>query len=158
MEPVLQSPATWSRRDVRRIFAGLPAPEPQDLVGRWEGAFVGRDSLRRTTHAIAATGPLRGWFRKEIDASGDVHNFVRRGSAVTESAGAKAVPGVSLLDGAPVVVVDYSQTASPPVSWTRGEVRWLSPGREILGVLLFPMGKLLLGPFPFTMTKVDETA
>lgn len=150
---VLPSGAYWSMRDVRRVFAQLPAPEVAELAGRWEGAFAGRPGLRRLTAAIAAASPLRGWCGKEIDQSGEVRNLVRRGGAVKESVAAVARCGPSLLDGRPAVIVDYSMTARPPVSWVRGELRWLEPGREILGVLIFPVSKHRIGPFPFRMAR-----
>ncbi|HCU92243.1 MAG TPA: hypothetical protein DHU96_05695 [Actinobacteria bacterium] len=97
--------------------------------------------------------PLRGWCGKEIGQSGDVHNRVRRGSGVVESAGTTAGRGVSMLDGQPAVIVDYSRTVGPPVNWMRGELRWLEPGQEVLGLLIFPLGQRRIGPFPFRMTR-----
>lgn len=150
---VLPPDASWSMRDVRGVFAQLPAPDLAELTGRWDGVFAGRPSLRRLTAVIAATSPLRGWCGKEIAQSGEVRNLVRRSGAVEKSVAAVAGRGLSLLDGQPAVVVDYSTTARPPVSWLRGELRWLTPGREILGLLIFPLGKHRMGPFPFLMTK-----
>ena len=72
-----------------------------------------------------------------------------------ESVAAVAGRGLSLLDGRPAVIVDYSRTARPPVSWVRGELRWLTPGREILGLLIFPLGKHRIGPFPFSLTRSE---
>lgn len=150
---VLPPGASWSMRDVCRIFAQLPAPDLPELAGRWDGVFIGRPSLRRATTVIAATSPLRGWCGKEIGQSGDVRNLVRRGGVIKESVAAVAGGGVSLLDGRPAVIVDYSRTAQPPVSWVRGELRWLKPGHEILGLLVFPLGKRRIGPFPFRLTR-----
>lgn len=65
--------------------------------------------------------------------------------------------GLSLLDGQPAVIVDYSRTAKPPVSWLRGELRWLEPGHEILGLLIFRLGKRHIGPFPFHLTRSEGT-
>jgi hypothetical protein len=90
------------------------------------------------------------------DDSGEVRNLVRRGGAIEKSVGAVAAHGLSLLDGRPAVIVDYSRTAKPPVSWVRGELRWLKPGHEILGVLIFPLGKRRIGPFPFLMTRSEK--
>lgn len=158
MTGTAQLPGTsWSMRDARRAFAQLPAPDPEDLAGQWDGAFVGRPALRWLTAAIAAASPLRGWCGKEIGRSGEVRNLVRRGTAVERSAGARAARGLSLLDGEPAVIVDYSKTAKPPVSWLRGELRWARPGQEILGVLIFPLGKRHLGPFPFRLTRSGHT-
>lgn len=145
-------------RDVRRVFAQLAAPaDVQELVGRWDGVFLGRPRLRRLTAAIATVSPLRGWCGKEIGQSGDVHNLARRGDAIEESVGATAGRGLSLLDGQPAVIVDYSRTAKPPVSWVRGELRWLEPGHDILGLLIFPLGKRYIGPFPFRLTRSEGT-
>jgi hypothetical protein len=36
-------------------------------------------------------------------------------------------------DGKPVVALSYAETARPPVSYGRAELRWLSPGDEVLG-------------------------
>ena len=155
---VLPPGATWSMRDVRRVFAQLSAPEVPELAGRRDGAFAGRPGLRRLTAAIATASPLRGWCGKEIDRSGDVRNLVRRGGAIEKSVAAVAGRGVSLLDGRPAVIVDYSRTAKPPVSWVRGELRWLEPGHEILGVLIFPLGKRWIGPFPFRMARSGRLA
>jgi hypothetical protein len=104
---------------------------------------------------LAAGTPLRRWYGKEIQRSGAVRNLVHRRAGIKESAAAIAAPGVSILDGRPAVVVDYKRTAKPPVSWARGELRWWSPGSEVLGVLLFPIGAHVIGPFPFRMTRED---
>ena len=85
---VLPPGATWSMRDVRRVFAQLSAPEVPELAGRRDGAFAGRPGLRRLTAAIATASPLRGWCGKEIDRSGDVRNLVRRGGAIEKSVAA----------------------------------------------------------------------
>jgi len=114
-------------------------------------------ALRRLTAVIAATSPLRGWSGKRIGPSGEVCNLVRRRGAIEESVAAVAGRGLSLLDGRPAVIVDYSRTARPPVSWVRGELRWLTPGREILGLLIFPLGKYRIGPFPFSLTRSEAT-
>lgn len=159
MTTTVSPPGTnWSMRDVRLAFTHLSAPDPQELAGRWDGAFAGRPRLRRLTAAIAATGPLRGWCGKEIDQTGNVHNLVRRGRAIEKSVGARAARGSSLLDGQPAVIVDYSRTAKPPVSWVRGELRWLRPGEEILGLLIFPLGRRHIGPFPFRLTRSAPAA
>ncbi len=159
MTTTVSPPSTnWSMRDARVAFAHLSAPDPQELAGRWDGAFVGRPGLRRLTAAIAATSPLRGWCGKEINQAGDVHNLVRRGGATEKSVGAIAARGSSLLDGRPAVIVDYSRTAKPPVSWVRGELRWLTPGQEIIGLLIFPLGRHHIGPFPFRLTRSAPAA
>ncbi len=147
---------SWSMRDTRRVFAQLSAPDLHELAGHWDGAYIGRRSLRWLTAAISATGPLRGWCGKEIGQSGDVSNLVRRGGAVEKSVSATAARGSSLLDGRPAVIVDYSKTAKPPVSWVRGELRWLRPGQEILGLLIFPVGKRRIGPLPFRLTRSGQ--
>lgn len=82
-----------------------------------------------------------------------MHNLVRRGSGSVESVGATAGRGVSMLDGQLAVIVDYSRTAKPPVNWVRGELRWLEPGQEVLGLLIFPLGQRRIGLFPFRMTR-----
>ncbi len=155
---VLPPGTNWSMRDARRVFAQLSALDLPELAGRWDGAFTGRPSLRRLTAAIAAATPLRGWCGKEIGQSGDVHNLVRRAGATGMSVAATAARGSSLLDGQPAVIVDYSKTAKPPVSWVRGELRWLRPGQEILGLLIFPLGKRHIGPFPFRLTRSSGQA
>jgi hypothetical protein len=155
---VLPPGANWSMRDARGVFAQLSAPEVAELAGRWDGVFVGRPRLRRLTAAIASTSPLRGWCGKEIGPSGQVRNLVRRGGAIERSVGATAARGLSLLNGGPAVIVDYSGTAKPPVSWLRGELRWLRPGQEMLGLLIFPLGKRRIGPFPFHLTRSDGTS
>ena len=52
-----------------------------------------------------------------------------------------------------VWVADYSRTARPPVKWLRGEMRWMVPGGQVLGMLLVPVGRRVIGPFPFQMTR-----
>lgn len=159
MTTTVSPPSTnWSMHDARLAFAQLSAPDPQELAGRWDGEFVGRPSLRRLTAAIAATGPLRGWCGKEIGQAGHVHNLVRRKGAIEKSVGATAARGSSLLDGRPAIIVDYSTTAKPPVSWVRGELRWLRPGQEILGLLIFPLGRHHIGPLPFRLTRSAHPA
>lgn len=100
-------------RGARQAFAQLPAPDLQQLAGRWDGTFIGRPGMRRLTAAIAAPGPLRGWCGKEISQPGEVHNLVRRRGVTQKSVRATAGRGSSLLDGRPAVIVDYSKTAKP---------------------------------------------
>ena len=64
--------------------------------------------------------------------------------------------GGSLLDGRAALVADYSRTAAPPVKWLGGEMRWLVPGEQVLGMLVFPIGRRLLGPFPFQLTRSPD--
>lgn len=150
---VLSEPTRWSRDDVRHAFEQLSVPDVGDLAGCWQGAFVGRPGLRWLVQVLAAGTPLRRWCGKEIRPSGEIRNLVHRHTRIEKSVAAIAVPGVSILDGRPAVVVDYKHTAKPPVSWARGELRWWSPGSEVLGVLLFPVDEHIIGPFPFQMTR-----
>ena len=59
--PTQQRLSTLSMREARRVFSGLSAPQPGDLVGRWDGTMVGSPALRRLSRVIAACTPLRGW-------------------------------------------------------------------------------------------------
>ena len=151
-----QTMMSWSRRDVRRVFSGLTAAEPGDMVGRWDGTMVGSRSLRLLNRATAVFTPLRGWCGKQVEGTGLVHNRVRRGGSTRLATDCWVSRGESLLDGRPAVVADYSRTAKPPVKWLRGEMRWLVPGEQILGVLLFPIGRRAIGPFPFQMTRSPD--
>ncbi len=150
--PVHAATEQWSMREARRAFERAPVARFDDLVGRWDGEMAGRASLRRLTLAMNALTPLRGWCGKEFEGSGMVRNLVRRDGGVQQSVSAAAGDGVSLVDGRPAVVVDYSG-ARPPVRWVRGELRWLTPGSEVLGVLLFPVSGRFVGPLPFTMVR-----
>jgi hypothetical protein len=134
------------------VFGGLAAPTLEDLVGQWDGEFIGRPALRRLTVALTAPTRMRGWCGKLIDDSGNVHNLVRRGRRVVRAVDATASSGTSLLDGKPAIVVDYSKTSRPPGCWVRGELRWLVEGSDVLGVLLVPVRGHLLGPLPFRLT------
>lgn len=142
-------------RDTRRVFAHLSAPAVADLAGRWDGVLVGRPTLRWLSVVLTVVGRMRGWCGKRVDASGDVRNRVRRHGVVGESVRVTAAGGRSRLDGRPATIVDHS-TAKPPVSWVRGELRWLAPGTEVLGVLLFPIGRHRIGPFPFRLTRTED--
>lgn len=148
--------SSLGRHQVRALFATLTAPDVASMAGRWRGELVGSRWLRWTAVAAAATTPLRHWCGKEVHASGEVHNLVRRGAAVQLSVAGWASAGTSLLDGRPAVVVDYSRTARPPVRWLRGEIRSLPAKDEVFGVLLFPLGRRALGPFPFHMVRERE--
>ncbi len=152
--PATSPAASWSRREVRRVFAELSAPDPRELVGRWDGEFVGRPALRRLAGAVIALSPMRGWCGKQITESGDVRNLLHRGSIVTEIAGATIARGPSTLDGRPSAVVEYSHMESPLLRRAHGELRWLRADVELLGIL-FPFGSRLAGPLPFVMTRSD---
>lgn len=151
-----QKMMAWSRRDARQAFSGLPVPEPGDLVGRWDGTMVGSPGLRLLNRATAVFTPLRGWCGKQVEATGLVHNLVRRSGITRLATDCWVSSGESLLDGRPALVADYSRTARPPVKWLRGEMRWLIPGEQILGVLIFPIGRRVIGPFPFEMTHSPD--
>jgi hypothetical protein len=147
---------TLTMRGARRAFSGLPAPLPADLVGRWDGTMVGSPGLRRLSRAVAAFSPLRGWCGKQVEDTGLVHNLVRRGNATRPATDCWVSSGGSLLDGRAALVADYSRTAAPPLKWLRGEMRWLAPGEQILGMLVLPVGRRLIGPFPFQMTRSSQ--
>ncbi len=147
---------TWSMSAARRAFSGLPAPLPGDLVGRWDGTMVGSPGLQRLSRAIAALGPLRGWCGKQVQDSGLVHNLVRRRHTTQLATDCWVSSGGSLLDGRAALVVDYSRTAAPPLKWVRGEMRWLVPGEQVLGILVLPIGRRVIGPFPFQMTRTPD--
>ncbi len=154
--PATRPSASWSRRDMRQAFGQLSAPDPRELAGRWDAELVGRPALRRLAAAVFALSPMRGWCGKGIAESGDVRNLVRRGSTLTEIAGATVARGPSMLDGRPAAVVEYSQMASPLLRRAHGELRWLRPDVELLGVL-YPFGSRLIGPFPYVMTRSHES-
>jgi hypothetical protein len=148
-----QQLGTLSMSEARRVFSGLPAPQPGELVGRWDGTMVGRPGLRQLGRGIAAFTPLRGWCGKLVEDDGLVHNLVRRGTITKQATDCWVSSGGSLLDGRAALVADYSRTARPPVKWLRGEMRWLVPGVQVLGLLVFPVGRWVIGPFPFQMTR-----
>lgn len=146
--PVQEPLSDLTMRGARRAFSGLLAPLPADLVGRWDGTMVGSRGLRRLSRAIAAFTPLRGWCGKHVEDAGLVHNLVRRGHSTQRATDCWVSSGGSLLDGRAALVVDYSRTAAPPLKWVRGEMRWLVPGEQILGMLVLPVGRRLIGPSP----------
>ena len=154
--PVQEQLSTLTMRGARHAFSGLPSPLPGDLVGRWDGTMVGSPGLRRLNRVIAAVTPLRGWCGKQVEASGLVHNLVRRGDTTKPATDCWVSSGGSLLDGRAALVADYSRTAAPPVKWLRGEMRWLIPGEQVLGMLVFPIGRRVIGPFPFQMTRSTD--
>ncbi len=153
--PAQAPDSRWSMRDARQLYVALTAaPEVAELAGLWDGRLVGRPRLRRLSVAIAALTPLRGWCAKRILGSGEVVNLVLRHGATRESVRAVATPGTSVVDGRPALVIDYS-AARPPLSWVRSELRWLTPGREVLGLLMFQVAHRSLGPFPFVLALAD---
>ncbi len=162
--PPFESPAavpppqlsTLSMREARRAFAGLDAPQPGDLVGRWDGTMVGNARLRLLNRMVGGLTPMRGWCGKQVEAGGLTHNLVCRGATTMPATDCWSSSGESLLDGRAALVADYSRTARPPVRWIRGEMRWLVPGNQVLGVLVLPMGRWVIGPFPFQMTRAAD--
>ena len=151
-----QQLSTLSMRGVRHAFGRLPAPQPGDLVGRWDGTMVGNARLRLLNRMISALGPMRGWCGKQIEAGGLAHNLVRRGATSRRATDCWVSSGESLLDGRAALVADYSRTARPPLKWIRGEMRWLVPGTQVLGVLVLPVGGRIIGPFSFQMTRAAD--
>lgn len=147
----------WGLGETRSVFRRCAgAPQPAQMTGRWDGTIVGSTTLRMAFWPAAQLSPLRGWCGKVFDGATDVRNLVRRRDGVHESVRGEVMPGQSLLDGRPVLVVDYSATSHPPLAWTRGELRWLTPGREVLGVLLFRLGRRVVGPVPFLLTPSSQ--
>ena len=53
--------------DAIRFFSELAVPAPAELVGRWDGKFIGRPGLVRMAQAM--TVPTYGWCGKEITDS-----------------------------------------------------------------------------------------
>jgi hypothetical protein len=106
--------------------------------------------------AIAAPTPLRGWCGKEIQENGAVRNLVRRRGVIRGSVRAVATDGESVLDGRRAVIVDYSKTARRPVSLLRGELRWLTPNVEALGMLIGRIAGRTVGPFPFILRRANS--
>ena len=134
--------------DAIRFFSELAVPAPAELVGRWDGKFIGRPGLVRMAQAM--TVPTYGWCGKEVTDSENLRNLVRRHGAVKASVAAKMSAGLSRFDGRPVVTVNYAETAPFPVTRGRGEMRWLSPDTEILGLLIIlTVGQHYIGPYPY---------
>jgi hypothetical protein len=140
-------------RSARELFSTLQAPDVRDLSGRWDGHMVGRRWLRSLSTALALPTPLRGWCGKEITPSGHVTNRVRRRRETRPSVACTASLGMSVVDGCPVVVADYSKSGPPPVAWLRGEIRTLVPHEEVLGLLMLRLGHRVLVTMPFHMVR-----
>lgn len=138
----------WSRRDAVQAFGGLPAPDPAELRGKWNGEFVGRPALAWLSRFM-----FHGWCGKEITDPEHGHNLIRRRGQVMPSLKVKISSGISRFDGRPAVVVSYAETDPAPARVLRGELRWLSPDVELLGLLMIQIGRHLIGPFPFSLRR-----
>lgn len=140
--------------ELRARFAGLPEPETGALVGRWDGALVGRPSVVRRSRRLAAVTPLRHWCGKRFVDAHHVVNLLATDGTVRDGPAGEVVLGSSRLDGRPAAVVVYRHTMHGPWRGLRGELR-LMPTGELLGMLLVHAGPLRLGPFPFLLRRAD---
>ena len=141
-----------TRDELRAEFARLPEPTTQSLVGRWDGTLVGTPSVVRRSRGAAALTPFHDWCGKEFTDAHHVVNLVRRGGMVRRSLAGDVVLGSSRLDGRPAAVVVYRHTARGPWRLFRGELR-LMPDGDLLGMLMMPVGRLMIGPFPYRLTR-----
>lgn len=146
-------PRAWTVADARTAFAALVPPEPEDLIGAWDGELIGRPSLQLRTRIAAAPTPFRGWCGKTFLDPTFAVNRVRRHGYVRHGLAGRAVVRASRLDGNLALVVSYRATAPWPWTHFRGELRAVSDD-QLLGLLMLTFGRLMIGPFPFRLIRV----
>jgi hypothetical protein len=149
--------AIGSRREARKLFAGLPAAKPEDMRGRWDGRMLGGPALIGLAKTVALLTPFRAWCGKDFHGGGRVTNLAMRHGRVTPVQDGITSFGRSRLDGQPAAIVGYRETAALPTRWMRGEMRWVDPGSVALGMLFMPFGShIALGPFPYLLTRSQD--
>lgn len=143
----------WSISDLRRAFKDAAPLDPADLIGRWDGELIGRPYIQRGMRLITSLLPFRGWIGKEFVDEEHMHNLVLRHGVERAVLPGTVFVGDSLLDkGSRTLVITYPDVP-PPTRWMRAELRWLSVGDAVLGMLMIPVAGRPIGPFPYRLVR-----
>jgi hypothetical protein len=136
----------------RRQFLDAPSPSLPELTGRWSGDFVGSSAVRAMTRWWLDRTALRAWRGKEF--VGDrAYNLVSHGGLVQRSLEMRVSVDTSMTDGQPCVVLTYADHAPRPFRWMRDELRWLTPGSELLGLSMIMGAGRRLPPGLFLLKR-----
>lgn len=140
---------------LRREWSRLPTPTTADLVGDWEADFV--RPLRHVAPAGLGLVGLPRWYGKRFVREGDrvegVNLLRTDGAQLHETMPMSLVPGLSLIDGLPSLVVSYAPGTRRPWPWVRDELR-VRPDGSLLGMTLVDLPVLrLVGGTPFLLHR-----
>lgn len=142
-----------SIRALRRTFAALPAGTPDDLIGTYEGEFVGPLWLRAPARPGLALLGMPGWWGKRFTDGGDGtlrgENVVRRGGELRGSLAMTGALEPSGLDGRPALVTTYT---APVWRHVVDEFRPLERG-TLLGMSYVDLPGLRRQPLPFLLHR-----
>lgn len=142
-------------RALARQWRRLPAPPLDALTGDLAASFA--RPLQRVAPAGLGLIGLRRWSGKRFvlrDGSLAGANLVRSADGTAEVLPMTAGPGVSLLDGRPVVAVTYAPDAPRPWRWVRDELR-VRPDGVVVGMTCVDLpGLRRLGGTPFLLRRV----
>jgi cholesterol oxidase len=149
-----------------RLWAALPAPALDDLLGSHRAVFVGPGPLRRISPRGLGLIGLPDWFGKRFEAGpSGLQGVDLRGvnllrgdgseSGFVEYLEMKACVEPSVIDGAPVVVSTYGEAAPLPWRHVRDEFRLLGPG-QLLGMAVFDRPAFRRAGMPFLLEATVE--
>ncbi len=112
------------REELDSLFEQGEAPEPEELEGEASGALLaGRGLFDTAVFRRLLNTPLNPWRGKSF-GGGEGTNLVGYSPLSTELFDFEARTGESLVDGEPVVVLDYDQPDNPAIARrVRDEVR-----------------------------------
>jgi len=145
---------------LRRLWAALPCPEEEDLIGDHRAVFVGPLPARAVSPAALGLAGLPAWFGKRFaPAPGGEGltgiNLLREGEGLIEHLAMEARIEPSLLDGAPVLVSTYGADAPLPWRHVRDEFRLVGPGL-LLGMAVIDRPLLRRTGLAFAMEAVGR--
>jgi cholesterol oxidase len=147
---------------LRKLWAALPAPAPEDLVGVHRAVFVGPRPLRRISPQGLGLIGLPDWYGKKFEAGPNGVlpgvNLLRQGDDdrnLVEYLEMAAQIEPSVLDGAPVLVSTYGQQAPLPWRHVRDEFRLLGAG-QLLGMAVFDRPAFRRVGLPFALEATAE--
>ncbi len=132
--------------EFKGLFAGLPAPEPSGLSGKFRAELVGPGWLRRIATPGLALGGLGGWQGKEFFLGEQGLNLVQRGGKVKRIFPFVILYQPSHLDGKPAAAIRYVQPSPVPWLWITDELRWLDE-QTLLGLTFLKAMPGLALPF-----------
>lgn len=143
---------TSSLGALKTLFATLPAPDTGFRHGFFRASFVGPFWYRIGGFPTMDLTGLRHWQGKKFLTPDSATNILKRGEGTVQALSMKVVEAISLIDGQPVVALQYGKEAPFPWRHVRDELRVIDE-RTLLGLTRVDLPILRHFAFPFLLER-----
>jgi hypothetical protein len=143
---------TFSIRALKELFAALPAPDAAFRHGFFRASFVGPFWYRLSGFPSVHLSGLPHWQGKAFLTPDSATNILRKGEGTVQALSMTVVTLPSLIDGEPVVALQYGKEAPFPWRHVRDELRVIDE-RTLLGITKVDLPILRHFAFPFLLER-----